>query len=85
MTALTEEEARKRWCPFARAVAPVVDTHANTTGGTTANRGADGAPDPDCRCLASGCMAWRVIHPTISTDSSQPARGICGIAGTPYF
>lgn len=72
---LTEEEAKTRWCPFARAVAPVVDTSANVIGGTPANRGSGGAPDPDCRCLASGCMAWR--------KPSGSQKGYCGLARAP--
>lgn len=79
---LTEEQARQCWCPFARAVAPIVDQHAQQTGGTTANRSSEGRPDADCRCLASGCMAWRVFS---QPNGEQPARGFCGLAGAPYL
>lgn len=40
---MTEEEARKKWCPAYRV----------SSGGYQDNRKDVG------RCLASGCMAWR--------------------------
>jgi hypothetical protein len=48
---LSEEQAKTRWCPWARTVALV---------GSTVNRvPEDGRPDSDCMCIASECMAWR--------------------------
>lgn len=49
---LTEDEAKKNWCPLARAC----DTHGDSR--IAINR-AGNAPDPDCLCIASACMAWR--------------------------
>lgn len=64
---LTEEEARKKWCPFARDIL--------SAGGNRAAYGGAGAePDSEeCHeeyeaemadqypCLASACMAWRRV------------------------
>ena len=46
---LTEENARKKWCPFART----------SDGDASVSRFSQGGADSDCLCLASGCMAWR--------------------------
>jgi hypothetical protein len=60
---ITEEEARKKWCPFARVL---VDRQSNDENITSANRlenlGVGGCDlDWDApRCIASECMAWRV-------------------------
>jgi len=70
---MTEDEARKLWCPFARAI----DHHGDVTDGVAGvNRDDDGHPDEACRCLASGCMAWR-------SDPPGSAHGYCGLAGPP--
>lgn len=53
---LTEDEAKTKWCPFARVRGKYDD------GPTSAfNRCPpfDNALVPECRCIASECMAWR--------------------------
>jgi hypothetical protein len=47
---MTEDEARKLWCPFARDAIEAQGTY---------NRLDDGEAPNSCWCLASGCMAWR--------------------------
>ncbi len=66
---MTESEALKKWCPFARA---------HWSGGVESsyqgNRyfGEDGkTSDPSTSCLASGCMVWRWDTET---------QGHCGLA-----
>jgi hypothetical protein len=46
-------EAKRKWCPMARAQG------VNLT--ATQNRKYDGGgkPDSDCYCIASDCMFWR--------------------------
>lgn len=46
---MTEPEAKKKWCPFARS----------SLNGRVANRTPTGQPDEGAMCLASECMAWR--------------------------
>jgi hypothetical protein len=58
---MTEADAKNRWCPFARSL-------------RGANRDIEGGPDHACRCLASGCMAWRWYGDDL---------GYCGLAGPP--
>lgn len=48
---VTEEEAKTKWCSFARTTDP--------SESAAVNRMAGGRPDPEARCLGSGCMAWR--------------------------
>lgn len=52
---MTEDEAKTKWCPFARpaAVAP------HDCGEVRGNRNMDGAVDTGALCIASQCMAWR--------------------------
>lgn len=63
---MTEEEAKTKWCPFARFV---IDA---TTAFPMGNR-FDGAASGEskvgqeaaaqCLCIASACMAWRAVDP----------------------
>lgn len=79
---VTEEEARTRWCPFAR------EGYASTGG---YNRWG-GAFGDGLHCFASQCMAWRAETrrmPDPEKSSSgwrkEPTgRGYCGLAGLPY-
>lgn len=59
MTLLTEDEAKERWCPFARYA--VVSKHVVSAAG---NRFGDDVVPLDMnpkqsRCIGSACMAWR--------------------------
>jgi hypothetical protein len=73
---LTEEEARKRWCPFARSFdTPTELPEHIIASGTNRKRG--GAPDQWCLCIASDCMVWR-WRAGLPNDV-----GYCGLAGAP--
>lgn len=89
---MTEEEARNKWCPFARVTidAPGVDTAWNRFPGNETPHGT--------LCIGSQCMAWRwaSLHrltfsdvdpddPVIVTniDKKSKTDGYCGLAGKP--
>lgn len=83
---MTEDEAKTKWCPFARK--PWTSYDATPQG---VNRARDGAKAVKCNCLASGCMAWRVETEARWFDAvGQGAHvkqvsvgGHCGLAGSP--
>lgn len=79
---MREEDARKKWCPFARVAKAVGST---PTGQTVPSFQAvmnridpptTGRPIlPDAAlCIGSLCMAWR---------ESGASEGYCGLAGEP--
>lgn len=47
----TPAEAKEKWCPFALA-------RANDSSDAAVNRCPNSKADPDCLCIADGCMAW---------------------------
>ena len=64
---MTEDEAKTKWCPFARVVAA-----SHTSRSTARNRVVETAEDGDvegvliaglagAQCVGSACMAWRTI------------------------
>lgn len=46
------------------------------------------AADPDYRCVASGCMAWRWIEIDLADGAQRQygtiEKGYCGLAGPPW-
>lgn len=52
----TEEEAKKRWCPFVQISGT---GNPEQGGGFYTNRGGDIVAPKYCRCIASDCMAWQ--------------------------
>lgn len=93
---MTEEEAKTKWCPFAR-----VKTWTAENGGgvpdnaASANRTHQGRQITGSSCIASACMAWRWGN---EADGETPAYrttrvkdspghfdnaplGYCGLAG----
>lgn len=76
---MTEDEAKKRWCPFARLY--------------NMNRAHEmvSAPEPEwpaqCACIASACMAWRWTDPLYQNPAlaelNKDRNGHCGLAGKP--
>lgn len=68
---VTEEEAKKRWCPMARVNA-----------GPGFNRNSVGEPSRSALCIASECMAWRKDQNS-EYDTQGNLRGFCGLSGNP--
>lgn len=76
---LTEEEAKKRWCP-----------HARVNAGPGFNRNSGGEPSRSALCIASECMAWRFYgagwrtSETVGNYSVEHVElGYCGLSGSP--
>lgn len=87
---LTEEEAKGKWCPFARVALDYGEGTAGSRMVASANRGwADLADhlNVDSRCIASQCMAWRPAVLPHQRNLPNPAdaapAGYCGLAGKP--
>ena len=88
----TEEEARQRWCPFARIIG--VKSAHGVGGAVSGNREAmqNNVSGYDtvvnimggANCIASACMAWRVgdVKSDPITGNGTPL-GYCGLAGKP--
>lgn len=84
---MTEEEAKTKWCPFARVVAYT----AREAGQAAFNRACgpnDGANTrPAALCFGSACMAWRTaqVGRVLPGDEHKTYReqGFCGLAGAP--
>lgn len=68
---ITEEEAKTKWCPFARL---------SEMGGTYNRVG----PAAGLYCIASACMTWRWgINPGSEQYPAGTRIGYCGLAGKP--
>jgi len=75
---LTEEQAREKWCPFAR----VADKPDGPVAG--ANRWPGHAFANHSCCIASDCMAWWWGAKESPPVGAYPGkRGYCGLAGKP--
>jgi hypothetical protein len=83
---MTENEAKTKWCPFARTIALMEGKSCGP-----ANRITSVAPEPPSlaydKCLGSQCMAWRWNH---GPDDPEPNKvriyipdGYCGLADKP--
>ena len=88
---MTEDEAKTKWCPFAR-----VSLHdGEAIGNHAANRfPVNTGGEMYSRCIGSECMAWRwkYVLPDESTELGMNAHktdsdgnwlGYCGLAGKP--
>ena len=74
---LTEEEAKKRWCPFSNVNIVYQSTGA---GGNRFKAGSEA--QASTRCLAGHCMAFRfVVNP--NAGGGAP-KGFCGLASVPH-
>lgn len=75
---MTEEQARSKWCPHARA-------SDQNDPPLSINRVRTNRPDADCLCIASGCMAWRTLSAADRVLSSGILEdvGYCGAFGKP--
>jgi hypothetical protein len=78
---VTEEDARSKWCPFARVAIGVGPIGGSTTGYTVFNRATTVGEAPlNAMCLGSACMAWRV-RAAADGKGGWKGDGYCGLAG----
>jgi len=81
---MTEDEAKTKWCPFAR-----VGHSASGLGSMNriVNDDASDAAKAATLCQASACMAWRRQRSEMDNDGyvneAPPGSGFCGLAGAP--
>jgi hypothetical protein len=96
---MTEDEAKTKWCPFARTLGTLTKpAYLNgpdvVTAQGSANRGyAMGGALHNCMCIGSACMAWRLdpaLVPWVNEkgelsqiEGRYPTSGHCGLAGKP--
>jgi hypothetical protein len=87
---LTEEEAKTKWCPFARPVVAETLKALIVPQGRTLEYKTDGMlTTVDQSCIASACMAWRWATDGEAWAAANPhprqpdPLGYCGIAGKP--
>lgn len=72
---LTEEQAKTKWCPYTRIA---VTSKYEDDDGLTVNMPTINRPVQDhMRCIASECMAWRIVW----SDAANEPRGYCGAFG----
>jgi hypothetical protein len=76
---LTEDEAKTKWCPFARVALRnkegAVSTAFNRQENSKNEASAVGL------CIGSACMAWRGLK--ADDAGGYVGRGFCGLAGKP--
>jgi hypothetical protein len=96
---VTEEEAKKKWCPFARIAAGEGPAFNRLVERVTDS--ASASIDSPSLCIGSACMAWRNITEQRRFDATGkeltdanifyhgavykdvPIGGYCGLAGQP--
>ena len=79
---MTEDEAKTKWCPFARATFTVPPTiNSPRENGYVGNRDCNNSVIPNVNCIASSCMAWR-WKPTMRQlpREGDVHFGFCGLA-----
>jgi hypothetical protein len=84
---MTEQEAKQRWCPFARTV-----EYTGGGGSQPRNRVADSRDMSvlastllGVQCIGSQCMAWRKTKAPaeLNTAMVEWRDGYCGLGGKP--
>lgn len=75
---MTEDEAKTKWCPFAR----VPMSYLDNSPAPAVNRAYSGnSAYEGSLCIASACMAWRWAGTASQYPKSSDVPGYCGLAG----
>lgn len=93
---LTEQQARERWCPYARVHVPagVINRVSAMLKRMAAKMRSEGRDlrdaefieeqQQDCNCIAAECMAWRWEEDIDRLrEVDEGPRGYCGAFGRP--
>ncbi len=98
MSALTEVEAKTKWCPHVRYLAVFRDAEGNRETAGCFNRGYEDTGLDNSLCIGSACMMWRWHEPwtssaeegvggdlvlRLSRKPGEPKRGFCGLSARP--
>lgn len=80
---LTENEAKQRWCPFARVT--LYPSHDGSAWNrSVVNSGERQRQEVATLCIGSACMAWRWATTEEGSKSRESrTHGFCGLAGRP--
>lgn len=82
---MTEEEAKTKWCPFARVTAD--DRHVGDNSAWNRIQVDDGDAAPhlteQTRCIGSACMAFRYVERHAGQPPMNERNCFCGLAGSP--
>jgi hypothetical protein len=78
---VTEEQAKEKWCPFARR--GIISRHFIAGGMNRVGDDSGEHTNPEqCRCIASQCMAWRWNYPPEEAMGNRNGPiGFCGLTG----
>ncbi len=88
---MLEDEAKTKWCPFARVIQFDIDDMPTGNRLYTAATGEMNFDGP-ALCIGSACMAWRwnlIVKPhhqmqvIIEPDEYSDSSGYCGLAKHP--
>lgn len=91
---MTEEEAKKKWCPHARvdsgfAGSGVVNRYPKRDGRCRDVSMQEAMLNETVNCIGSQCMAWRWLEKFVAVPGGHfipeenPTTGYCGLAGKP--
>jgi hypothetical protein len=73
---VTEDEARKLWCPMARIAPVYLNNKEPAPNIPAANR----FGDDFAKCIASECMFWKFVVGASLASGGAEAYGTCGFA-----
>lgn len=87
---VTEEQAKKKWCPMSRSIWGSGDGSS-----VSGNRNEDGSLSKADKCCGMLCMMWRSLPPRhnvywkdgeqiIERIGNGVEEGYCGLAGNPH-
>jgi len=73
MEYIHQDDAREKWCPFARVEINWIDDVGTITGNRFDTDKSNNLP-AGTKCLAEECMAW-----IINEDGTESPKGRCGL------